>query len=501
MSIHSDFVYEALLGHNFLPAQRKKKEELPPLINSISFTPIAATALLAMKPKAGTKGFDLVEYRATKFNGVSRSYQIPHPVGYAQLAECIRSNWANIEPFQTSSVSMIRPRQHKDGRIIVMDYEAFPSRAKRVRELAFGKRYTARTDITNCFPSLYTHSIPWAAVGVAAAKANTKKGVWYNDLDFHARRIVRDETQGVPVGPGTSKIIAEIILGAVDTLLENEFKFTRGTGLNGMSRFIDDYTFHCDSFDEAEKFIRRVGEELNRFKLKLNSKKTNISNDVGTFSDSWAVDLSLRLPVGANVNAYQATNYLEYASMLALKYPDGSVLKYAATTLINRPLDGQAIQAVLDFLLVLAVRSPVLLPCMEKLLEATAIFPGAIPFQSRFFKIIEDSAERCWSDGMAWGLYYLAKYKVVFPERIAEGVLLSKDCIAILMLYISKQHTAKILEWVSTLDRSDDYELDRYWLLLYQLFRDGHVNSNMCSIPDAFEAMKASGVNFVEPIA
>lgn len=501
MSINSNFIYESLLRHNYLPAQRKKKEELPPVFDSTSFTPAAASALLGMKPKVGTKGFDLVEYRATKFNGVARSYQIPHPVGYAQLADCIRANWADIEPFQTSSVSMIRPREHRDGRIIIMDYESFPRRSKRVRELAFGKRYTARTDITNCFPSLYTHSIPWAAVGVTTAKANTKKGVWYNDLDSHARRIVRDETQGVPVGPATSNIIAEIILGSVDKLLDPEFKFKRGTGLNGMSRFIDDYTFHCDSHDEAEKFIRRVGEEIGKYKLKLNSKKTSISNEIGAFSDSWSVDLSLRIPEGPSVNAYRATNYLEYASMLAMQFPGGSVLKYAATTIVNCPLDLHATRAALDYLLVLAMRSPALLPCLEKLLEDMVTLPGAIPFQDRFFKIIENSAEKCRSDGMSWGLYYLAKHKVVLPERIAQSVLSSRDCIAISMLYISGQHAPMILDWVNTLDGTDDYELDRYWILLYQLYCDGCIGSNMSSIPKAFEALKASGVRFVHPVS
>lgn len=158
MAIPAAFVHEALLGHNYLPAQRRRKEELPPIFSSETFTPVAAAPLLSMKPKEKARGFDLVEYRATKFNSVARSYAIPHPIAYAQLSNCIASNWSAIEPFQTSHVSMIRPRQHKDKRIIIMDYENFAARASRVRRLAFNKRYVAKADIATCFPSVYTHA-------------------------------------------------------------------------------------------------------------------------------------------------------------------------------------------------------------------------------------------------------------------------------------------------------------------------------------------------------
>ena len=498
MTINSVFVFEALLQHNYLPAQRRKQEEMPPVFDSKTFTPEAALPLLTMKPASGAKGFDLVDYRATKFNSISRSYSIPHPVGYSQLAACIKDNWAAIEPLQSSHVSMIRPREHRDGRLIIMDYENFETRSKRMRHLAFGQRYTARTDIANCFPSIYKHAVPWAAVGVAAAKAETKGG-WYNDLDRCARRTVRDETQGVPVGPATSNVIAELILGRVDKELESELNFVRGAGLNGMSRFIDDYTFHCDSYDEAEKFIRRLEEELGKYKLKLNSKKTSISNSVTPFSDGWAVELALRRPSGDPLNAPQATNYLEFASALALKFPEGSVLKYAANALLSCRLNASAAKATLDYLLILAMQSPVLLPTLSKLIHATS-FGGVMLFEDRFLRIVNDCAVRHRSDGMAWGLYYLTKYDVAIPVALAELILKTKDCIAILMLYVTGQHNALVVDWTSTLDKENPYELDRYWILLYQLFKDGMVSADLSSVPASFIALKAGGVNFVLPV-
>ncbi|MEG4634879.1 RNA-directed DNA polymerase [Microcoleus sp. AR_TQ3_B6] len=446
-----------------------------------------------MKPRG--RGFDSVEYKATKFNSVSRSYSIPHPIAYAQLAKCIVDNWNVIEPFQNSHVSMIRPRQHKDGRIIIMDYERFAARATRVRDLAFNKRYAARTDITSCFGSIYTHAIPWAAVGVAAAKASTTGG-WFNTLDKHTRRCTRDETQGIPIGPGTSNIIAEIILSEVDKKLAPEFHFARGAATNGMSRFIDDYSFYCDSFDEAERFIRRLDEELGVFKMRLNARKTSIITPVTPFGDRWASELALRLPTGGSLDSYRCTNYLEFASALASQFPDGSILKYAASALVRSPLTASAEVTTLDYLLVLSPTNPVLLPLLEKLFDSTKI-GGAIRFPSRILDILGDSAARHRSDAMAWTLYYAKKYNIAIPSTTADEVIKTNDCIAILCLFLTGQHLPKIVNWTTTLDKSDAYTLDRYWIVLYQLHQQGHIGSDFCSVPKAFADLKAANVSFV----
>ena len=51
MSIDKDFVLNALLQHNFLPTQKKAKEELPPIFTSVTFTPDIAKRLVAEKSR------------------------------------------------------------------------------------------------------------------------------------------------------------------------------------------------------------------------------------------------------------------------------------------------------------------------------------------------------------------------------------------------------------------------------------------------------------------
>jgi hypothetical protein len=160
-------------------------------------------------------------------------------------------------------------------------------------------------------------------------------------------------------------------------------------------------------------------------------------------------------------------------------------------------LDARAEDAALDYLLVLALPNPVLLPLLEPLFDAT-LTSGKILHSQRVLAILADGTDRKRSDAMAWTLYFTHKYSISIPVDLAERVLRTADCIAILTLYATGQHIAKVVTWAKALDRSDPYLLDRYWLLLYQLYRDGHIGANYGSVPDAFVALQASNVSFVK---
>lgn len=81
MSVDRDFVLSALLQHNFFPTQKKAKEEMPPIFTSVAFTPDVAKKLIAGKPRKveGYQGYDAVEYKLTRFNGVPAAVLFPIP--------------------------------------------------------------------------------------------------------------------------------------------------------------------------------------------------------------------------------------------------------------------------------------------------------------------------------------------------------------------------------------------------------------------------------------
>ena len=87
------------------------------------------------------------------------------------------------------------------------------------------------------------------------------------------------------------------------------------------------------------------------------------------------------------------------------------------------------------------------------------------------------------------------------PKKIAKEVISSKDCIPILFLYLSEQHDKKVIDFCNSLDKSDLFLLDQYWLLLYQLFFDEKISNLYNDDNDkgeVFNILKNARVSFIE---
>ena len=450
--------------HNFFPAQKKEEGEMPPIINSATLTPAIADQLRNLQSRKG--GYDQVEYRSTRFNNVSRLLSIPHPVPYSKLCYAIQDNWKEFEYITHSTNSLITPEPHSDGRILVMDYENAQKKIERHVELTFSKKFYVDTDISNFFPSIYSHSIPWALIGFDVAKKQRDPKLWFNQVDKCVRAMKRNETNGVPIGPATSNIISEAILVRIDTILKNEgFVFVR---------FIDDYTAYFDAYEEAEKFIRRLGEELSKYKLLLNAKKTVIEQLPCPSSAEWVVDLATRIPRDKEVPSI-LIRFLDYAVDKQAISPDGSVIKYAAKTIV-RDIDDKTVDIVLKYLLGLCIKYPILIPVLNTLFEKVNTNNGFV-YTSQLIKILDEHTINRRSDAMAWTLHYLNKFSQPIPSDTAKAIIASSDCVAILMLYLSRQYDNEVIAFCNGLDKTDIFLLDQHWLLLYQLFLDGKITN------------------------
>lgn len=251
-----------MLRFNYLPFQKDKNEELPDIFSSELFSANICDELVKISPRKG--GYDHCSYYATRFNNVHRQLSIPHPLPYAHLVNHLATNWTKFSHIEENKNSVIRPQKHKDGRLIVMTYERSIDKTQRYQEGVRGKKFIVHSDISNFYPSIYTHSMPWALLGLKDAKANTTEGP-ENKLDQLQRMMKRSETVGVAIGPGTSNIVSEIILDKFDqVLLQEGFHFYR---------FIDDYTAFCNTYEESERFIRLLSEQLSIYGLVLNIKK------------------------------------------------------------------------------------------------------------------------------------------------------------------------------------------------------------------------------------
>lgn len=200
------------------------------------------------------------------------------------LAEEFEVQWPMIEKhLKGSSFSMTAPMITPEGDRAVQPRFKIGERARlRPRDWR-GQRFILRTDVSQFYPSLYTHSIPWALEGKQTAKRNIGKTV-SDRLDKMLRNISDGQTMGIPIGPDTSLLAAEIVLRAVDKEIGS------GVRMRG-HRYIDDYELAFRSRSEAERALVRIEDALAEYELAINPTKTEILELPQPFQDEWVHDL------------------------------------------------------------------------------------------------------------------------------------------------------------------------------------------------------------------
>ena len=116
---------------------------------------------------------------------IPRLFGVPTPMKYQRLCAILRDNWDEIKKHfhsQTDGedyrISRIHPCKHHDSKVLFeMNYKSLRVNGNPETDLLFldtpsfvASKYIVKADISTCFPSIYTHSIPWALVGKDTAK-------------------------------------------------------------------------------------------------------------------------------------------------------------------------------------------------------------------------------------------------------------------------------------------------------------------------------------------
>lgn len=467
--------------------QKKERSELPPIFTTERFTSNIAYDLNNIEDRK--EGYDQIEYRTTRYNNVPRTLSIIHPKPYSQLATILAQNWEEIEYICKNGVSIVIPKKHKDGRLIIMDYNASWENNRRCIKKSFSKKFTAHADISNFYPSIYTHAIPWAIVGHGAAKKNkSKNDLWYNRVDHFAQATKRKETHGVAVGPATSNILAEIILAKIDKELSGKYDYVR---------YIDDYTGFCETHDEAETFIQDLSKYLSSYNLSLNAKKISINKLPTPVMSEWVTLLNFQIPKADNIRWSQAVYFLDYAIKLGKEF-DGSVVKYAVKA-ISKKIDRRDAPQFVEHLFNICQHHPIVIPLVNDTLSLV-LKKRSIDYHAELNHLLNVSILNSRSDAMSWLLYYLFRYDVAIDNKLLEKIIETNDCISILMLSLLGNYKDFGVEYCqSIIKNKNPYDIDKYWLLMYQLFYDGKIGNpyeEQCD-KKTFKRLKEKRVSFL----
>lgn len=315
-----------LLGKGFFPVQ------LPPSFTSYSF----AEKYKTFQGRWGAQ--KAPSCRMEKFSVARSSYyrrvtRIVNPVAYFFLAKEIDKYWNEIQKhYRKSSISLSTPKISPSLRAIklIKFSELYEEKITR----STGYRYVLITDITSFFPTIYTHTIPWAIHGKDEAKKNTGKNDKYfgNILDDRCMGVQDRQTIGLPIGPDTSHIIAEIIGVAIDLQVKDALK-----GWPAGFRYVDDYFLFFDTREEAEACLAQLTKAISNFELQVNPAKTRVVEVRELVEETWKYNLK-KLEISDNKKQQRNDihNYFEALFSLEKRYSDESLIKYGLKQISSR---------------------------------------------------------------------------------------------------------------------------------------------------------------------
>lgn len=486
--ISQDEIFKGLLAHGFF------SERLPPLFTAKPFFDFCQSHEMRFPKEAK----NYIYHESMRNTNVPRPFGIPHPAVYYHVCKYISEIWVDLQNYfeqatenQGHKISHRHIRKMKDTPMLfVMNYSKWGKDGSPEPDLLIGKKYQVCADISNCFPSIYTHALSWALVGKEEAKKNIKDpNTWYNKLDRLVRNLKDGETHGLLIGPHLSNLLSEIIFVKIDKELYDNWKYIRN---------IDDYTCYVSSYEDGQKFLVELSEQLRAYDLHINNKKTVIKKLPIPSDDRWTRKLKTLTEFETRKKVTYTTirYYLDVIIELMQKNNDNAaVLNYAMKIIATKKLSDNA----KDYYVKTILHLTVLFPYLVTLLEDCLFKPFDVETT-----LINNISNLLYEEGIKsknyevvyYALYYAMKYELEISDLNFDTVKKSQDCLFLLLAYLysvknKKQNEVKAYKkYAQTLKQTDE---DSFWLFIYEVLPENELQ-------DYWKAMKRNKISFLKKI-
>ena len=467
-------------------------DKVPPCFTSEGLAAIASVVMAdilnesddkKLKELVDQRAHDYIRYEALRDINVPRHLGIPHPEAYAAQSLALSRHWKEVAIHCNQpdpAISRIYVRHVGDGSIFEMNYkgrERYQLEEDEIRWMA-GAQYVVHADVASCFPSIYTHSIPWALHGKVIAKKTTGLTALAGNLLDKCTQNTRDkQTNGLLIGPHSSNIVAEILLTKIDCELQSK-------DYKKLKRHIDDYTFYADTFEQAERFIKDLGMCLRAYEMSLNDKKTRILPLPRPSAENWIQRLNrFVFPKDEEVRFSIVRSFLDLALECAQAAGKSTPLNYAIKALANtkspRKLNERARRLYVLEAMNLALAYPYLAPQLDKHVFDRYGHDDLPTHVAKFSSALAKMGLRkLYPDAISHALYYVLKHGVVLSLDDAEfkEIIALDDCITnvLLLEYATRHKRTKVVSAIKSraneIKVADSREKDKNWLLIYQLW-------------------------------
>jgi hypothetical protein len=372
-----------------------------------------------------------------------------------------------------------------------------PSNLARDRaNIRAGATHLLKVDISQFYPSLYTHAVGWAIDPQLRQRKNwTNTSLLGKQVDQLLMNMQGKVSQGIPIGNDLSFLLAEIVLSQVDRAVK--------VPDTAAYRWFDDFEFACGSRAEAEDVLRRLNRALDSYRLRVNPKKTKIVELPRPVGDGWQDELRTQSK-GAFASTGNMVSYFDRAFSLRGQFPDDPVLMYAIGALFKVRPPRADIRRVAESCVTQAVLAEP--GCAQKAFALLAFWElnGAAFDRSLLTDAIDRLVKlheyRGVSSDIAWALAFCIEHGVKLSKGSGKNLSrLEDDAVAIQALHASSIGLAPGFNAkpIGAALKSESCD-GNHWLLLYECVRHNFIPAltSVVTANSLLSDMLAKGVTF-----
>lgn len=477
------------------------------------FTEKPTKTKISGKAKKNSYGYGLRECSAEVISMPKRGHErrdihVTHPIPQALLAHEIANNWITLLkylPQDSRSVDRLEISEDETRGLSQID---FGIHRRKKAYIEAQSDWIVRSDITRYYPSIYTHSFAWACYGKEKVKNDRKKydGSLIDRLDQLVRSANRNQTVGIPIGPETSRIMAELIGRHVDRKVCAVSKDINPTSVD---RLQDDWFVGTNARETAEVALSAISKAYRDYGLEINGSKTSLKQVGGHIDDEELSELRAFLArINFRLSGYRLQEFLTFVERMHLKNSRSAAINYALSVLEGRPFDRDDVEEIESFLLKVATISPT---SMERVCNLLLNLNYRSRFVShrRIGRRIRDLAIRSARLGHTYELIWLLWIMRGLRSKLSSKVIAeyveanSIPCLNLILLDMRDQETFLSAlpqeQWLQGLTDST-CRGDARWLTAYEGFRHGWLSDTKSLMTKPFfKPMASRNVVFYDP--
>lgn len=474
--------------------------ELPPPFHTSDLANKYESIRDSLNGALGSDTTRCIDYSISKVGLVRKMIKIPNPIFQCKLAETMVENWTEIENiFKASRFSVSRPKLKGER---AANPDKFKEFVRKIFLASYPYLFELKTDISKYYPSIYTHSIPWAmhTKEIAKAKRSDKK-LLGNIIDTFLQKTMYGQTIGIPIGPDTSLIIAEIIGCTIDKMLLDSFPKLKGY------RYVDDMYFFFHSYSDAEKVLIKLQQILKEFELQVNTEKTSINRIPKGVEPDWIIKLRSFEFRETEIKQYNdIVSFFSVAFDLALQLPNQYVLSYAVERVKSLPLlSDNNISLMETMLLKTMIAEPSTIKEVFRILHTYKEKVSSYKIEKVIIDFLINNCLRGNDYELSWALWIVKSFKIKLNKKTVSVLQTTQDCINKLIVLdliesgLIDKKDIDVSQWEKLLEAPS--LKNENWLFAYELGKKKWIGKDFNYIESTpyFKILKNNQISFYDP--